>query len=205
MKMKLYCNRTSPHSRKVRVTIVELGIESLVEEIDVNPFNDDPELLAVSPFSTIPALVTEHGEILPGGRLIFGYLLSRGRGLAMLPHGSNRWKLLRRLQLGDGLIDAAVAAHLEKLRPPGFIYQSFIDREVAAIRRGLDTLETEAEQLRTAGEIGSSEISIGVALGYLDLRFAELDWRKGRKGLAEWHDVFSKRASMLATRPPGAE
>ncbi len=204
MKMKLYCSRTSPYARKIRVTILELGIENLVEEIDVDPFADNPEFLAANPFSKIPTLVTEHGESLPDSRLIFSYLLSRGRGLATLPHGSSRWKLLRRLQLGDGLIDAAVASHLEKRRPPEFIYQGFIDRQIAAIRRGLDVLELEAPQLRITDEIGSCEISIGVALGYLDLRFGDLDWHKDHDGLAQWYSLFSKRPSMLATQPPGS-
>jgi glutathione S-transferase len=203
MKMKLYFSQTSPYARKVRVTVIELGIENLIEEIEVNPYVGDPALLAVNPLSKIPTLVTEHGESLPDSRLIFSYLLSRGRGLATLPHGSPRWKLLRRLQYGDGIIDAAVACYRETVRPPEQVSAEFAERQQQAIRRTLAVLESEADQLRLSDEVGSCEISIGCALGYLDLRLPQLDWRKDQERLAQWFAVFGKRPSMVATQPPG--
>ncbi|TXM81400.1 glutathione S-transferase, partial [Methylobacterium sp. WL122] len=42
-------------------------------------------------------------------------------------------------------------------------------------------------------------IALACALGYLDLRFADLGWREGRPNLAAWLADFSERASMRAT------
>ena len=38
-------------------------------------------------------------------------------------------------------------------------------------------------------------------LGYMDLRFGDDDWRKGRPALADWFDRFSERPSMIETVP----
>jgi len=49
--------------------------------------------------------------------LIVEYLQARARPLAQLPRGSQRWAALRRLQLAEGIMDAAVASVLEKRGP----------------------------------------------------------------------------------------
>ena len=41
-------------------------------------------------------------------------------------------------------------------------------------------------------------VAIGVALSYSDFRFPALEWRKGRKALADWHASFEKRPSYRA-------
>ena len=43
-------------------------------------------------------------------------------------------------------------------------------------------------------------LSICVALCYLDFRFLDEEWRKGRPQLAVWHDEFRKRESVRATQ-----
>jgi len=67
-----------------------------------------------------------------------------------------------------------------------------------ADERTLAALEDEAGSL---GEAGIGEISIGCALGYLDFRFGDLDWRSPQPGLARFYDRFAARPSMQATRP----
>ena len=39
------------------------------------------------------------------------------------------------------------------------------------------------------------------ALGYLDLRHSDRDWRAGRDALAAWYARFAERASMVDTAP----
>lgn len=204
MKMKLYCSATSPWARKVRVAVRELGLSDLVEEVATDPYNAGPEFLAINPLSKVPALVTEKGESLPDSGLILEYLATRARGLATMPRGAQRWVLLRRLQLGDGIISAAVACQLEKRRPPEFVYQGWLDRQTGAINRALDALEAEAAELLLDGAIRTVEISVGVALGYLDLRQPQLQWRSGRERLSSWYFAFAQRPSMQATQPPAA-
>jgi len=45
-------------------------------------------------------------------------------------------------------------------------------------------------------------VTVGCALGYLDLRFADDQWRKDRPKLAVWYESFAKRPSMASSAPP---
>ena len=62
----------------------------------------------------------------------------------------------------------------------------------------------DAALRNTAGEIPLKYrelIAIGVALAYLDFRFADLRWRDGHSRLAAWHATFDARASVVANPP----
>jgi len=199
--MKLYCSKTSPYARKVRVALEELKLAEEVEEIIVDPFNPAPDFLALSPLSKIPVLVTDRGDALPDSALIMDYLQHRKPGLTAPGRGARRWEVLRRAQIADGMIDAAVAIQLEKRRPEGIHYISWIDRQIAIINRTLDVLSKDAGLLALQTP-GLTEITVGVALGYLDFRLPYLEWRKNREPLATWYTVFAQRPSMQKTQPP---
>lgn len=200
-KMKLYCSMTSPYARKVRIAIEELGLGELVEEVVVDPHASPAELLAANPLSKVPTLVTDRGEALPDSQLILDYLGHRKSGLATLSRGAKRWEVLRRSQIADGVIDAAVSIVMEKRRPEGIHYIPFLDRQTATIRRALDALNADAGLLALQTP-GPCEITCGAALGYLDFRLPYLEWRKGREALANWYTVFAQRPSMQKTAPP---
>lgn len=201
--MKLYCSRTSPYTRKVRVVALELGLSDLIDEIECDPFEPSPELLAANPLSRIPTLITERGEALPDSALIIEYLQTRGRGLTALPRGSNRWSALRRAHVAEGIINAAFATVIEKRRPEGIRHVAFLDRQADVIRRSVAVLDLEAGEL--SSETPSIvEVTSGVALAYLDLRMPYIEWRKAHEPLDRWYQGFSQRPSMLATEPPTA-
>lgn len=199
-KMRLYRNIASPYTRRVRAVIEELGLAEQIEEIDVDPYAASAEFLDINPLSKVPVLVTEQGEALPDSNLIISYLFTRGHGMAALPSGAKRWAALRRQYLAEGIIDAAVASTNEKRRPEGIIYQVFLDRQAAAIRRAIARLNDESGELNQE-EPTTVEITIGCALGYLDFRMPYLEWRKGHDALAAWYATFSERPSMQKTAP----
>lgn len=200
MKMKLFSSKTSPFARKVRVTILELGLEGLVEEVFTDWSASEPAFLAANPLGQIPALITEKGEALPGSDLIIEYLQTRGGTLTSLPRGSARWSKLKRAQLADGILEAAVSILLESRRPEGERSPNWVARKQAAMERSLDVLEQEADTLLT--EVPSVvEITAGCALGYIDFRFAQLDWRQTRPALAGWYALFAERDAMTKTAP----
>ena len=68
------------------------------------------------------------------------------------------------------------------------------------IDRALTAVE-ERWMSHLSGPIDMGQIAIGCALGYLDLRLAERDWRETRPALAAWYASFSARPAMLATAP----
>jgi glutathione S-transferase len=69
---------------------------------------------------------------------------------------------------------------------------------VASRIETLDYLEADASAL-TRDHFNIGHLAIGCALGYLDFRYADDDWRRGHSGLAEWHKGFVERASVKQT------
>ena len=49
-----------------------------------------------------------------------------------------------------------------------------------------------------------ADIATGCALGYLDLRFPEIDWRDAHPNLAKLAEKLGTRASFADTVPPAA-
>ena len=201
MKMKLYCSLTSPYARKVRIALRELGIADQVDEIVVDPFSPTPEFLAANPLGKVPVLRTAYGDCYPESGLILDYLVAHHTGLPTLTENEARWPALRRLQLAEGILDAAVARQIEKRRPDAYIYPAWLERQLDKIRGSLRALESEASQLGS-GVPGVVEIGTGVALSYLDFRIPEFDWRSACAQLAAWHEGFGNRPSVKGTRPP---
>ncbi|NBX56416.1 MAG: glutathione S-transferase, partial [Betaproteobacteria bacterium] len=48
-----------------------------------------------------------------------------------------------------------------------------------------------------------ADIAVGCALGYLDFRFPNIDWRSNHPNLAGLHDKLMQRPSFADTLPPG--
>lgn len=92
--MKLIISTTSPYSRKCRVMVRELGLENEVEEVEAQPFEDDPELIRANPLGRVPCLQLDDGQALTESALIADYLAERpetpGRGTGMTG-ASRRW------------------------------------------------------------------------------------------------------------------
>jgi glutathione S-transferase len=74
---------------------------------------------------------------------------------------------------------------------------AFLDRQKAAIARGLAALEAAPPE--GLGDIGA--IAAGCALGYLDFRFADEPWRAAHPKLAAWFEAASKLPPLARTVP----
>ena len=205
--LKLRNSATSPYVRKVRVLLLETGLEDRVELIDtqVTPTNPNAELNVDNPIGKVPVLLTENGVALYDSPVICEYLDSLHSGTKMFPvNGVSRWLALRRQALGDGLLDAAILGRYEStLRPAVKLWQDWLDAQVGKITRSLDAMESETSQLEGIINIGT--ITIACALGYLDFRYSEMNWRAERPGLTAWYDDFSRRPSMATTVAPNTD
>jgi glutathione S-transferase len=196
--MKLHHNDMSPFVRKVMVLASEAGLAARIEPVKrmMTPGSPDAALCADNPLGKIPCLVTDDGMALYDSRVICAYLDSLHDGPKMVPQdGAARWTALRREALGDGILDAAINARYETfLRPQELRWAEWILNQKQKVARGLDALEDED----LAGvDIGT--ITVGCALGYLDFRYADEDWRSSRPRLAAWYATFADRPSMAAT------
>ena len=111
----------------------------------------------------------------------------------------------RRLEvLGDGVCDAVVLTVIEGSRPPELRGEPWVTRQRTKIERTLAEMErlVEAGAPFACGEVfGLGDVALGCALGYLDCRLAELDWRTPCPSLASLFERLSERPSFQATVP----
>ena len=114
--------------------------------------------------------------------------------------GIARWKVLTLQALADGFLDAAILVRYETfLRPEQYQWPEWIEGQKLKIYRSLDRLESDVESLGDSIDMG--KIGVGCALGYLDFRYANEDWRARCPKLARWYSEFEARPSMQATQP----
>ncbi|MFZ3033186.1 MAG: glutathione S-transferase N-terminal domain-containing protein [Parvibaculum sp.] len=198
--MKLFSSPTSPFARKVRVLIREKGATNVVPETTVSAMNDPEELLDVNPLGKVPALETAEGTTLFNSPLICQYLDETLPGVKFFPPiGPDYWKVMRLLTIGDGISEAAFSLTMEKNRPDAERSSMWMGRWQRAITRSLDLLEKEASDLQRPLNLGV--ISVGCALGYLDFRHGNLEWRNTRPALAAIAKEIFALPSFKETEP----
>jgi glutathione S-transferase len=198
--MKLYYSPTSPYVRKVRVVAIEKGLADRIELVEANPWSDLATVASVNPLGKVPALITDDGLTLYDSPVICEYLDVLVPAAPLIPRsGAGRWQVLRCEALCDGILDAAVAIVLERRRPEAERSVLSERRSADAIRRSLAALVTELRPAATAFDL--SQISIGVALGYLEFRLGDLDLGAGQPAIRDWWAATRGRPSLVATRP----
>jgi len=195
--LKIYSNTASPFGRKAKIIAHELGLK--LEVIRTLPAQD-PEFRRINPLGKIPALVLDDGSVLFDSPVVCEYLNHKGGGKffpadTIWKEAKNRWKSLGLQALGDGICDAAVAYVMlgREPTPP----EATRTRHLAAIEAGLDA----AERVKMQDPPTIGEISIACAIGYVEFRLTDLDWKSSRPRLAAWYAGFSQRPSMQATVP----
>lgn len=199
--MRLRFSPTSPYTRKVTVAAIELGLDDRIERIGTNPWDPESDLGSDNPLGKVPALLLDDGMVLFDSPVICEYLDSLHDGHKLFPApGPARWAALRLQALADGILDAAVLRLIENMRrPEEFRWPAWERRQRAAVGRALDRLEVERGGMD--GDPTVAEIAIGCALGYLDFRFPDEDWRDERPKIAAWYEDWAQRPSMQATVP----
>lgn len=203
--MQLYFSSPSPYVRKCMVVAHELGLAERIEKLPsvAHPVNRDRSVVARNPLGKVPTLIADDGTVLYDSRVVCEYLDALdGRGRMFPIDGAERWRALAEQALGDGLLDAAVLLRYEEIvRPEERRFQPWIDGQFDKIRTCLAKIETEAASFGERVDIGT--VTLACALGYLDLRFADLGWRRDRPAAATWFERFGARPSMQATLPQG--
>ena len=203
--MKLLGSLTSPYVRKVRVVMAEKKLD--FQLVLVDPWNTE-EVLRSNPLGKVPCLVLEGGEAVFDSRVIVEHLDTLSPvGKLIPPSGRERVEVRTWEALGDGLLDAAIAARLEATwagRTEQQRSQAWIDRQLSRVRAALKSMSHGlGDKPWCAGNAYSlADIATGCALGYLDFRFPQLDWRSAHPNLARLHDKLAARPSFTDTAPP---
>ena len=200
--MKLYFSPNSPYVRKCLVVAHELGLSSRIELLAgvAHPVNRDASLVAINPLGKIPALVTDEGVALYDSRVICEYLDALGGNRLFPAAGAARWSALTLQSLADGMLDAALLARYETaVRPEAFRWNEWTAGQIDKLHTSMAALQDMLAAGELDARIDIGTLAVGCALWYLDLRYADLNWRDRYPALAAWNAVISQRPSMQST------
>ena len=204
--MKLIGAVTSPYVRKVRIVMAEKKLDYQFVPEDV--WSADTRIAESNPLGKVPCLVMEGGEAVFDSRVIVEYLDTLSPVGKLIPQpGRERAEVKTWKALADGLLDAAILARLEATWPgrtDAQRSQAWIDRQMAKIDASLQAMSRGlGDKPYCSGiHLSLSDIAVGCALGYLDFRFPQIDWRAGHPNLHKLQDKLMGRQSFIDSRPP---
>jgi glutathione S-transferase len=108
--------------------------------------------------------------------------------------------------LADGVLDASILARLEANwsgRTKVQRSQAWIDRQLGKVNASVKAMSQGlGEKPFCAGiYLSLADIAVGCALGYLDFRFPDIDWRGTYPNLAKLYEKLSQRPSFIDSKP----
>ena len=205
--MRLYVTPASPWVRRVRVTILELGIEDRFEFVQTKWPHSwgtqtvamPADFMAATPVMRIPALVTDT-VTLTDSHAICDYLNAEFGGYRLLARdGAARWRALAAMAIANGVLEAQIMRRAELLRSDKERSADFIVKMRDRAFRCFTALEKD--HLPGFGAaFDLAQITTAVACSYDDWRYGR-DWRTSAPRLAAWYDSVANRASLKATQP----
>ena len=202
--MKLFFAPTSAFVRKVMVCAHFSGLTERIEKLDsaAHPVQRDARIGVHNPLAKVPTLVLDDGTALYDSRVICEFIAHTGGNTHLFPAaGLARWVALQQQALGDGLIDAALLARYEHTaRPVEMQWPVWRQAKLTSIQACLRSIEAVAPILG-ASQPTIGDIAIACALGYLDFRFPELEWRASFPQASAWFARFDALPAMLHTQP----
>ena len=205
--MRLIGAVTSPYVRKVRVVMAEKKLD--YRFVPENVWAEDTRIAAANPLGKVPCLVMDGQDAVFDSRVIVEHLDALSPvGRLIPPAGRQRIEVNTWEALADGLLDAAILARLERTWPgraEGERSQTWIDRQMKKVDDALAAMSAglgDKTWCSAGVHLTLADIAVGCALGYLDFRFAELDWRARHANLARLLDErLMQRASFADTVP----
>lgn len=203
--MKLIGSTSSPYVRKVRVVLAEkkLDCDFVLEDVWAaqTTIND------ANPLGKVPCLIMEGAEALFDSRVIVEYLDTLSPVGKLIPaQGRDRAEIKTWEALADGVLDASILARLEATwggRDAAQRSQAWIDRQMGKVQSALKAMSQGLgdKPFCVGIHLTLADISVGCALGYLDFRFPEINWRSDHPNLLKLHDKLMLRSSFIDTRP----
>lgn len=199
--MKLMTAPASPYSRKVKALLYETGQIDEVELVQVktSPVAVDARVQAANPLGKIPCLIRDNEPALYDSRVICRFLDARTGG-HFYPDRMI-WEVLTIEATADGILDSALSMVYEsRFRDNALQSGAWLEAQWSKVQNGLAALNSMWIS-HLNGPLHMGHIAVGCALGYLDFRLGDRNWRIGNEALAVWFEDFSKRESMQKTEP----
>jgi glutathione S-transferase len=203
MDAKLYTSPRSPFGRKVKIALVEMGLEEAVETcfVSIRPAAPPLKILPVNPLGTLPVLVLASGEQILDSLAIIDFFSHEMPGKGLIPsEPMGRRETLRRHAFANGGLDKAVRALEERFRKENEDTRASEKAATASIMRMLTLIDGEAGQWAN-DRFDVGDIAFVCLLGYLEFRYDWLGWKDLCPHLERWFAHVSSRHSVKQTVP----
>ncbi len=195
--MKLYASLTSPYARKVRICLIEKGLD--YEFIVELPSDPAATVVRLNPLGKVPLLQCDDGEVVFNSPMIVEYIDTL-EGVALIPTAAKRLYVQRWHALGDGIIDAVVARMLELRRGTEHQDAAVIQKQEAKVGAALSFADGHYQggEFLESAQFSLADIALAVALEYIDFRYPH-DWRLNYPRLTQWLSNIRQRPSFQTT------
>jgi len=204
--MKLIGSDGSPFVRKVRIVLADKKIDYEFVREDV--WSATSAIGQSNPLGKVPTLVTDDGAAVFDSRVIVEYLDTVTPIHRLIPpSGRSRVEVRCWEALADGLLDALILVRIEhSQRTEAQRSQAWIDRQMGKVDAALASMSNGLgdRPFCCDGRYTLADIAVGCALGYLDFRFSQIDWRSRYPNLAALSEKLSTRHAFVDTAPPAA-
>ena len=202
--MKLIGSLASPYVRKVRIVMAE---KKLDYQFDIEDVWASDAILESNPLGKVPCLVMEGGEAVFDSRVIVEYLDARSPLARLIPEPNRERTEVRTWEaLADGLVDAAILARLERTwdgRTGEQRSEAWVERQMAKVHAALAAMARGLGERPwcNGGHFSLADIAVGCALGWLEFRYPDIDWRTSHPNLGRLLEKLAQRTSFADTVP----
>jgi glutathione S-transferase len=203
--MKLIGSLTSPYVCKVRIVLAEKKLDYTFVSEDV--WSANTVIGQSNPLGKVPCLIMDGHEAVFDSRVIVEYLDTLSPVGKLIPSGGRERAAVKTWEaLADGVMDAAILARMESIWPArtdAQRCQAWIDRQMGKVDASLRAM-SEALQDKpfcSGMHMSLSDIAVGCALGYLDFRYGQINWRAAYPNLHKLYDKLSQRQSFIDCIP----
>ena len=199
--IKLYTFPPSTNSRKVRIVLLEKGLEFQRVNVDLTKREQkNPEYLIIHPFGQVPALDDE-GFVLYDSTVINEYLEDEYPYPSLMPSDSEGRARARLLEDFRDSHFNSYCVHIiyEMRKPEGERDAQRIDNARAQITTAFDRIESELEGKEyLAGTFSLADIAFMANFDFLERFAIPVDPGK-HKNTAAWIDRLKARPSYAAS------
>lgn len=199
--MKLFYSNNSPYARKIRILIHEKKVDIILEKVVLADKNCI--IHEYNPLSKVPTLFV-NGISIFDSPVIAEYVDYKSGPLHLIPSDFDKRMLLKRCEaISDGLCDAAVAIMLEKRRITAQQNAEVFEKQMRKIKLSLTWLneEMEGKEYYLEDTFSYADIAVGSALGYVKLRYPEIDFKEEYLNLHRLYELLMQRPSFQMTVP----
>lgn len=187
--MVLRTTMTSPFGRKVRMAAKVLGLEPFITIAPADTLDEGDTLRQQNPLGKMPTLLLADGSVIFDSRVIVEYLDGLSGRPRLLPQsGIERYRVLTRATIADGIMDAGLLMVYEgRFRQPEQTSERWLSHQRGKILRAMTSMQQDLPDPHTTDIVS---IGLACALSYLDWR-EPVRWRGDFPILEDWLNRFA--------------